>query len=150
MTTARFTTPSGREIQGKGLEPDLGVTPLKLAKLGQGEGRHEADLPGALKNPDQAATDARQAAGRRSSGATATPAPEEAPSVATGDMGSTSDEQLTQAIDVLRGLSLIGAPRLGLKLVALRSRARLPLTLIANSPHWCRMACGIIAAHSKN
>jgi hypothetical protein len=28
--------------------------------------------------------------------------------VATGDMGSTSDEQLTQAIDVLRGLSLIG------------------------------------------
>ena len=34
LTTARFTTPNGREIQGKGLEPDLGVTPLKLAKLG--------------------------------------------------------------------------------------------------------------------
>ena len=41
-------------------------------------------------------------------GATATPAPPEAPSVATGDIGSTNDEQLTQAIDVLRGLSLIG------------------------------------------
>ena len=104
LTTARFTTPNGREVQGKGLEPDLGVSSLKLAKLGRGEGRHEADLPGALKNPDQATTPPANAP----PGATATPAPEEAPSVATGDMGSTSDEQLTQAIDVLRGLSLIG------------------------------------------
>jgi carboxyl-terminal processing protease len=104
LTTARFTTPNGREVQGKGLEPDLGVSSLKLAKLGRGEGRHEADLPGALKNPDQPATPPANAP----PGATATPAPEEAPSVATGDIGSTSDEQLTQAIDVLRGLSLIG------------------------------------------
>jgi carboxyl-terminal processing protease len=104
LTTARFTTPNGREVQGKGLEPDLGVSSLKLAKLGRGEGRHEADLPGALKNPDQPAKPPADAP----PGATATPAPVEAPSVATGDMGSTSDEQLTQAIDVLRGLALIG------------------------------------------
>ena len=66
LTTARFTTPSGREIQGKGLDPDLTVTPLKLAKLAQGEMRHEADLPGALKNPDQpAGTAAGQRAGGR-------------------------------------------------------------------------------------
>jgi carboxyl-terminal processing protease len=103
LTTARFTTPSGREIQGKGLDPDLTVTPLKLAKLAQGEMRHEADLPGALKNPDQpAGTPPANAP----AGATATPAPTEAPSVATADIGSVSDEQLTQAIDVLRGLSL--------------------------------------------
>ena len=109
LTTARFTTPSGREIQGKGLEPDLGVTPLKLAKLGRGEGRHEADLPGALKNPDQpAATEPAKPPADAPPGATATPAPEEAPSVASGDLGSASDEQLTQAIDVLRGLSLTG------------------------------------------
>jgi carboxyl-terminal processing protease len=107
LTTARFTTPNGREIQGKGLEPDLGVTTLKLAKLEHGEGRHEADLPGALKNPDQPATAGKPPADAPP-GATATPAPEEAPSVATGDIGSASDEQLTQAIDVLRGLSLIG------------------------------------------
>jgi len=108
LTTARFTTPNGREIQGKGLEPDLGVSPLKLAKLGRGEGRHEADLPGALKNPDQGATAPAKPPADAPPGATATPPPEEAPSVATGDIGSTSDEQLTQAIDVLRGLSLIG------------------------------------------
>ncbi len=108
LTTARFTTPNGREIQGKGLEPDLGVTPLKLAKLERGEGRHEADLPGALKNPDQAATAPGKPPADAPPGATATPAPEDAPSVATGDIGTASDEQLTQAIDVLRGLSLIG------------------------------------------
>jgi hypothetical protein len=77
------------------------VTPLRLAKLAQGEGRREADLPGALKNPDQAA-------GKPATDAATTPAPTEAPSVATEDIGSASDEQLTQAIDVLRGLSVVG------------------------------------------
>jgi len=103
LTTARFTTPLGREIQGKGLDPDLAVTSLKLARLAQGLVRREADLPGALKNPDQATdkppTDIPP-------GATATPAPDEAPAVATEDIGSASDEQLIQAVDVLRGLSV--------------------------------------------
>jgi carboxyl-terminal processing protease len=104
LTTARFTTPSGREIQGKGLDPDLAVTSLKLARLAQGQTRREADLPGALKNPDQAADKPPADA---PPGATATPAPEEAPAVATEDIGSASDEQLVQAVDVLRGLSLV-------------------------------------------
>src|SRR5271157_2705558 len=103
LTTARFTTPSGREIQGKGLDPDLAVTSLKLARLAQGQMRREADLPGALKNPDQAGDKPPPDA---PPGATATPAPEEAPAVATEDMGSASDEQLAEAIDVLRGLSV--------------------------------------------
>jgi carboxyl-terminal processing protease len=100
LTTARFTAPSGREIQGKGIEPDLTVTPLRLAKLTQREGRREADLPGALKNPDQTA-------GTPPPDAAATPAPTEAPAVATEDIGSANDEQLTQALDVLRGLSMV-------------------------------------------
>ena len=104
LTTARFTTPSGREIQGKGLDPDLAVTSLKLARLAQGQMRREADLPGALKNPDQARDKLPADA---PPGATPTPAPEEAPAVATEDMGSASDEQLVQAIDVLRGLSVV-------------------------------------------
>jgi carboxyl-terminal processing protease len=103
LTTARFTTPLGREIQGKGLDPDLAVTSLKLARLAQGQMRREADLPGALKNPDQAGDKPPADA---PPGATATPAPAEAPAVATEDMGSASDEQLVQAIDVLRGLSV--------------------------------------------
>jgi len=104
LTTARFATPSGREIQGKGLDPDLAVTSLKLARLAQGQMRREADLPGALKNPDQAADKLPADA---PPGATATPAPKEAPAVATEDIGSASDEQLVQAEDVLRGLSMV-------------------------------------------
>ena len=64
--------------------------------------RREADLPGALKNPDQA----DKLPANAPPGATPTPAPEESPAVATEDIGSASDEQLVQAIDVLRGLSV--------------------------------------------
>ncbi len=112
LTTARFTTPDGRDIDGKGLQPDLTVTPLKLEKLTQEEGRHEADLPGALKNPDQPPPTAmpgpaaKPAPAGAPPGATATPPPKTAPSVATGDIGGASDEQLTQALDVLRGLAV--------------------------------------------
>ena len=105
LTTARFTTPLGREIQGKGLDPDLAVTSLKLARLAQGQVRREADLPGALKNPDQTT---EQPPANVPPGATPTPAPKEAPAVATEDIGSASDEQLIQAVDVLRGLSVFG------------------------------------------
>src|SRR5437868_6843101 len=52
LTTARYQTPSGRAIQGKGLQPDLTVSPLKLEKVAQADRRREADLRGALKNPE--------------------------------------------------------------------------------------------------
>ena len=123
LTTARFTTPDGHEIDGKGLEPDLVVTPLKLEKVAQEEGLHEADLPGALKNPDQPVPVASPAGGTPASGdkptsstkpgsgavpvgATAAPPPKTAPSVATKEIGGASDEQLTQALDILRGLAV--------------------------------------------
>ena len=123
LTTAHFTTPDGRQIDGKGLAPDLAATPFKLEKLAKEEGIHEADLPGALKNPDQpapvapAAGSAPSASGQPAPaakpalagappGATVTPPPKTAPTVATGDMGGASDEQLTQALDVLRGLAV--------------------------------------------
>ena len=121
LTTARFATPDGHEIDAKGIEPDLAVTPLKLEKFAQDEVRHEADLPGALKNPDQpppaAAVGAAAPANKAPppgapppgapAGATATPPPHATPSVATGDMGGASDEQLTQGLDVLRGLAVL-------------------------------------------
>ncbi|HEV2100982.1 MAG TPA: S41 family peptidase [Stellaceae bacterium] len=122
LTTARFTTPDGHEIDGKGLEPDLIVTPLKIEKFAQEEGLHEADLPGALKNPDQPAPTASPAGGSpadkspssakpapsgTTSPGTATTQPQKAaPSVATKEIGGASDEQLTQALDILRGLAV--------------------------------------------
>ena len=106
LTTARFMTPTGRQIQGKGLEPDLAVMPLKLEKLVQGDRRREADLRGALKNADPI-TPSNKPPARTSPGATDTPAVSEAPSVATSDIGSADDEQLSQAVGVLHGLAVV-------------------------------------------
>ena len=115
LTTARFETPSGRVIEGKGLDPDLVVSPLKLEKVVQLDRLREADLRGALKNPDAKPEKPAGAPGAGPSGAAAPPkgasaaapaAKPEQPSVASGDIGTTSDEQLSEAIDVLRGLAL--------------------------------------------
>ena len=106
LTTARFMTPTGRQIQGKGLEPDLTVRPLKLEKLAQTDRLHEADLPGALKNPDQP----DPASGKPP--AAAEPASEPGQAAANpvaADPPATDDEQLSAARDVLRGLALVGA-----------------------------------------
>ena len=100
LTTARFMTPTGRRIQGKGLEPDLTVMPLKLEKLAQSDRRHEVDLRGALRNTDPVAAGALSAS-------TATEAASKAPSVLTSDIGSIGDQQLSEAVDVLRGLAVI-------------------------------------------
>ena len=116
LTTTRFTTPDGREIQGKGITPDIAVTPLKIEKLAQEESIHEADLPGALANPDQPTPlapalsttptlGAKPVPAGAPAGATATPT-KTTPSVATGDIGGANDEQLTQGLDILRGLAV--------------------------------------------
>ena len=108
LTTARFVTPSGRKIQGKGLDPDLTVMPLKLAKLPQGDRFHEADLRGALKNTDPAGPgDKNPGAEATPPGASARARAETAASLATADIGSATDEQLSEAADVLRGLAVI-------------------------------------------
>jgi carboxyl-terminal processing protease len=105
LTTARFMTPSGQRIQGKGLTPDVTVMPVKLAKLAQGERRREADLRGALKNTDPAPAGGREPEKKPPSAA----ASDTAPSLATTDIGSAADEQLSEAADVLRGLALINS-----------------------------------------
>src|SRR3954454_19351399 len=117
LPTARYQTPSGRAIQGKALHPDLTVSPLKLEKLAQADRRREADLRGALKNTDKeqtvpnAAPPAKDPAKDKDSETgdktSAAPPKEQQAVVATGDMGTQSDEQLIQAIDVLRGLALV-------------------------------------------
>ncbi len=123
LTTARFASPDGKEIDGKGLAPDLVLTPFKIEKLAKEEGLHEADLPGALKNPDQplptpSATGAPSPSPAKTtpdakSSPAGSPQPNAAsiakvtPSVANEDLGGANDEQLTQAVDVLRGLAVL-------------------------------------------
>jgi carboxyl-terminal processing protease len=105
LTTARFMTPTGRRIQGKGLDPDLTVMPVKLEKLAQGDRLHEADLKGALKNTDPIGPGGKPAMSASPGTATVSGEAQSITSVATGDIGSPNDEQLTEAVDVLRGLA---------------------------------------------
>lgn len=107
LTTARFLTPSGQRIQGKGLTPDLGVMPVKLAKLPPGERLHEADLRGALKNTDPVFSGGEVSDGKAVPESSDPAASKPAPSLATADIGSATDEQLSEAADVLRGLALV-------------------------------------------
>jgi carboxyl-terminal processing protease len=112
LTTARYYTPSGRSIQAKGIEPDILVEPAKIEKVAVGETVHEADLRGALKNTDKVAA----AAGGRTEAAPAnvppgtTPAaPADAGSVEPLVLGTAEDYQLARALDLLRGVALLGA-----------------------------------------
>lgn len=81
LTTARYYTPSGASIQGKGIDPDIEVEQAVLSPV---EGRRrvrEADLRGALdKVETPEAGDEKEPAER-------------------------SDYQLTRALDLLRALS---------------------------------------------
>jgi carboxyl-terminal processing protease len=112
LTTARYYTPSGRSIQAKGIEPDISVEPAKIEKLAVAEGRHEADLRGALKNTDQAATAAKpRPAGDNAPGTNVPPGttpvePQDNSGVDPNVLGTAADYQLARALDMLRGVAL--------------------------------------------
>ena len=99
LTTARYYTPSGRSIQALGIEPDIQVEQLRLEAVSETGRQREADLKGALRNPNAPATPA---------GPSTTVAPtngasgENAAAVA----AEVQDYQLTRALDVLRGIAL--------------------------------------------
>ena len=88
LTTARYYTPSGRSIQGTGIDPDIVVEQVRLEKVDSGPRRREADLRGALDN----------------GGATGAPEDEEKESPDTS-AAERQDFQLARALDLLRGLA---------------------------------------------
>jgi carboxyl-terminal processing protease len=107
LTTARYFTPSGRSIQGKGIDPDIVVEPSKIEKIVLGERPHEADLKGALKNPNDRAKKPDAAPASAETPAKDTPSTKDTPSaeqVATA--GPPEDYQLSRALDLLKGVAL--------------------------------------------
>ena len=87
LTTARYSTPSGRSIQAKGIEPDIEVKQAKLEVVESGGfGMTEAELKGALKN--ETAEEKKAEKDRQLS-------PEDL-----------SDYQLLRAIDMVKALKL--------------------------------------------
>ncbi len=90
LTTARYYTPSGRSIQAKGIDPDIVVEPAKVELL-EGIDWREADLKGALVNPDKTATTEKKKPSTKEE--------EEA-------KAAKADYQLARALDLLQGLSV--------------------------------------------
>ena len=88
LTTARYYTPSGRSIQGTGIEPDIIVRPATVERLNPRGRRSESSLRGALENDtlDEDIPEADAAEQRT-----------------TEDI---DDYQLARAIDLIQGLAL--------------------------------------------
>lgn len=98
LTTARYYTPSGRSIQAKGIVPDIFVEQAKVESF-KGSRFSEADLRGALKNPQK---DEKK------------PANDNEADKKEDESSKTKDEQLedyqlSRAYDLLSGLSLYKA-----------------------------------------
>ena len=96
LTTAQYFTPSGRSIQAKGIEPDIKVVQAKLSVVENSNNRREADLRGALKNPDGP---------KKENVGSTNP---EKQSKGTMDGFERLDYQLSRALDLLRGIALYG------------------------------------------
>jgi carboxyl-terminal processing protease len=91
LTTARYYTPSGRSIQAEGIEPDIVLDPVKLTKVDEPsmERIKEADLTGHLANGNA------KSAGKDKK--------EKAPELSLAE----SDYQLYEALNILKGLSIL-------------------------------------------
>ncbi len=115
LTTARYYTPSGRSIQAKGIEPDITVEPAKIERLAVGQGLHEADLRGALKNTDTGPVKPQSSNDNKPNVPPGTePAePKESAAVDTNVLGTAEDYQLARALDMLRGVALFNSTRAG-------------------------------------
>ena len=115
LTTARYYTPSGRSIQAKGIEPDIVVPQSKIENLEKGEGISEADLKGALANPQASKEDPNMPVIKPEDGQVK-PAPaldeEEGKDkdakkpISIDHPELAEDYQLGRAIDLLRGIAL--------------------------------------------
>ena len=93
LTTALYYTPSGRSIQAKGIVPDIVVEPAKIEKIKGKKGLSEADLSGHLRNNGSKGGD------------------KATPRSADADGLQSKDNQLHEALSLLKGLNIISATR---------------------------------------
>ena len=107
LTTARYFTPSGVSIQAKGIEPDIiveaGVTDLKKAK---NDNRREENLRGALDK-------------NKKSKETEIDSDSEKPLTPLEKL--LQDNQISRAVDMIRGISLFNKNELSQKTVSAKN-----------------------------
>lgn len=84
LTTALYFTPKGRSIQAQGIEPDVIIKPAKITQLNEGTRVKEANLSGHITNKSGKKKVAKAAENTQ----------------------TTEDNQLFEAINMLKGLSI--------------------------------------------
>ena len=89
LTTALYFTPNGRSIQAQGIVPDIEVARAKVTREQENEGIKEADLQGHLGNGNGGAD-----------------RPSRAAQAARTERPQDDDYQLSQALNLLKGLSV--------------------------------------------
>ncbi len=100
LTTALYYSPEGRSIQADGIEPDVTIRPLRVAK-DENEGFTpitEAELRGSLRNGKAAQEDEKKADDKSSSSTSDTE------SFADADTLAERDYALYEALNLLKGL----------------------------------------------
>ena len=113
LTTARYFTPSGHSIQAKGIEPDIKVEDTANGELGLRI--READLERHLDNPEGGGAPAKpkpepQSKNDKTDKKDANKAKGEDEEAKTPfEIGSKNDYQLSQAMNLLKGLQIIQA-----------------------------------------
>lgn len=102
LTTARYFTPNGRSIQASGIKPDIMVKLATITNIEEGDAFfREADLRGHLSNGAKSAEEAKSDKSANSNKSTRKKAEE--PPLAERDY------QLFQALNLLKGLSIVQA-----------------------------------------
>lgn len=111
LTTARYFTPSGRSIQAKGIEPDIKVEDPN-SPVDDELGIREADLAKHLENPEEEegkpvkAPKAQDKQGKDEKGDKDSKKSEFKP-LEPGEVVSKNDYQFNQALNLLKGISII-------------------------------------------
>ena len=101
LTTARYYTPAGISIQGKGIDPDIEVKPAKVEEIEVATRRKEADLRGSLDagkdDPDVDESQPDNSETQENKPADGETAKEEEP--------TPIDYQLVRALYIIRGIA---------------------------------------------
>ncbi|HAU29534.1 MAG TPA: peptidase S41 [Rhodospirillaceae bacterium] len=114
LTTARYFTPSGRSIQAEGIVPDIEVKPAKLEEIEMPKGYSEADLRGALSNPDKEKTASKDGkmpvkADKKAAEPKKDKDGKDSSTNGKDAEDAPQDYQLMRAIDLVRGINLFQA-----------------------------------------